>query len=505
MATLVPQGSLDALCEALGASVDAARHVAQLCRELFTPTPHLHGLTKTCKPLLELAAAVRAAGSAESSHGEAAGALRKAAPWLTLAQRKIVLGAARPDGVGEPAGESAEAPAHTMSRRMAAVLRLAESLDRTGAHEASVAGALDDGEGIELFISGGASVRQSIADAADGVAAWNATMLRPIRALIVYEGSQPPEGCVVPTDTVARAARRIFQTHWEQFLTRLYGLPHDADIEFVHELRVGLRRLRAALRVFHKALDGMVPQLRDGLKELADALGTVRDDDVFLVYLGRYAATAPDAHAPYLRRLARSERRRRRAHYRTLLEFFSSQRAAAIRDACHPVFTARQDAQGGLCVQAEWANEPLVRHTARILRKRLKKVTKYDRRLERLASERQHALRIECKKLRYTAECLAHVYPGGLGCVIGPMVAMQDALGDVHDADVYRDRILAYHGRSIAAQNDTVSHEAVNALLRHLQQDRDGALAKAAATWKAFTASKALSGVRQAIKATGTR
>jgi CHAD domain-containing protein len=55
------------------------------------------------------------------------------------------------------------------------------------------------------------------------------------------------------------------------------------DIEGVHDMRVGSRRLRAALEIFRDAFPKrqLKPMLRD-VKRLADALGEVRDLDVML-------------------------------------------------------------------------------------------------------------------------------------------------------------------------------------------------------------------------------
>jgi len=100
--------------------------------------------------------------------------------------------------------------------------------------------------------------------------------------------------------------------------------------------------------------------------------------------------------------------------------------------------------EGSLFPPGEACEEPIAEAAPRLVWRQLKKALRYDRRLDRLTPENQHELRIECKRLRYTAEFLADIYPGRLIGVIVPATALQDELGDVHDADVYRDRVLAY-------------------------------------------------------------
>ena len=51
------------------------------------------------------------------------------------------------------------------------------------------------------------------------------------------------------------------------------------DIEYVHQARVALRRLRAALRVFRRVC-GVPQALLDDLRTLVAALGPTRDWDV---------------------------------------------------------------------------------------------------------------------------------------------------------------------------------------------------------------------------------
>ncbi len=59
-----------------------------------------------------------------------------------------------------------------------------------------------------------------------------------------------------------------------------------SDIEGVHSMRVATRRLRSALRDFMPLMDKRPPKrVRKELKQLADALGAVRDQDVAIVAL----------------------------------------------------------------------------------------------------------------------------------------------------------------------------------------------------------------------------
>jgi CHAD domain-containing protein len=55
-----------------------------------------------------------------------------------------------------------------------------------------------------------------------------------------------------------------------------------------------------------------------------------------------------------------------------------------------------------------------------------------------------HALRIECKYLRYTLEFFRDVLAAATEGLIGEVVTAQDQLGQMHDADVAADLIRGY-------------------------------------------------------------
>jgi len=505
MLKTLPEDRVSGLCDALGLDCARARHRAELCSQIFTRTFHLHGLTRTARPLLELAAILHdacAKGDGEPPDLSGFdGALERAFPELTATQRRIVFAALRgprPEGrVVEPCGTPKDAVADEVALRMAAIIEIADGLSSSGAPETSVASAIDDGEAVELLVSGGGSVRRDVAAAAQRLGLWNLVMLRPIRTIAVFGGKRPPGEMAAWSQTVAGVARRLLQTQWEQFTARLYGLSYDEDIEYVHEMRVALRRLRAALRVFRRAVDGAASSLGDGLRQLANALGAVRDIDVLLVFLRDYSQAASDEHRPYLRELLGAERRRRRRRYRALEAFLASEPYAELRRTCSALLTAR-GAEGGLQSLGGEADEPLSAVAPRILLKGLRRVTRHTWRLDRSSPEEQHGLRILCKKLRYTAEFFSCVYPEGLGDVVKPMVEMQDSLGDVHDADLYKERILRYHARRRRPADVVAADQAAAALLAHLQCWREESLRRAMAAFKAFLKSKA---PRKAIKA----
>jgi CHAD domain-containing protein len=71
------------------------------------------------------------------------------------------------------------------------------------------------------------------------------------------------------------------------------------DIEYVHDMRVASRRLRAVLEIYAACFppEQFKPLLRE-VKDLADALGARRDPDVLLDHLAKLEGNLPKANTP---------------------------------------------------------------------------------------------------------------------------------------------------------------------------------------------------------------
>ena len=85
-----------------------------------------------------------------------------------------------------------------------------------------------------------------------------------------------------------------------------------SDPEGVHDMRVASRRLRSALRDFLPyARKRRVAKSLQEIKDIADALGRVRDQDVAIIALEKLAAKAPAEVSTGIHQLAEIRRARR--------------------------------------------------------------------------------------------------------------------------------------------------------------------------------------------------
>jgi len=470
-----------------------ARHVAALGDVLFRELRHLHGLTKTARPLMTAAALLHdlAAGDGKAGHearaARAIPALR--IPALGAAGRRIVALAAGwhgravdPAAVVRRAGAKADYETQLVAR-LAALLRIADALDHSRTHWTDVVAVHDDGRVAEVQLSRAPRVQRDVEAATEKANLWNALFIRPVRFIVASRRRR------VAPSTFAEALRDVLRRQMEQWTSRAYGLAFDRDVEFVHEMRVATRRMRTALRLPGKSAVAPWERWREELRWLAGALGDVRDSDVLLEYLAVCLARARDEHRPFLRRLIRSERRMRRGQFDRLRDAAASPRYASLCDGLYRKLCRPIGARGGLPALGGVLDAPLAVRARTALQRRRRRLDDYGRKLGRLDSDRLHRLRVACKKLRYTAEFFAAAYPPEIAEVIEPMVRMQDLLGDVHDLDVWSERILDHAGRGRSAA-DPHADEAMAALLRRFRRRTARRLKQAAAAWNEFTRPK---------------
>jgi inorganic triphosphatase YgiF len=209
------------------------------------------------------------------------------------------------------------------------------------------------------------------------------------------------------------------------------GLVDDNDPEWVHQMRIGTRRLRSCLALVAKVAGrATVAPLTAEVRWLARILGTARDLDVFATETlpPLTAAVIRDpAAAPGLKRLARTIGIRRRAAL------------AAAREAVRSRRFQRLLLAGG-SLSATLAATSIEPTTARefsdrLLTKRHGELGTRGAELEHATPEERHAVRVAAKKLRYVAEFFA---PDDRGKrhrrYLKALARLQNALGHWHDA-----------------------------------------------------------------------
>lgn len=206
------------------------------------------------------------------------------------------------------------------------------------------------------------------------------------------------------------------------------GVIDGGDPENLHQMRVGLRRLRSALKLFKEVVP-CPAELKEELRWLGKELGAARDWDVLststLESLPAMPAGIP--RSADLRNMATSMARDKRQeaaralrstrYARLMLSFSAWMQSAPWREAADPAQHARLD-------------EPLKKFAGRTLSRGHGKLIKRGKHLRGAAPEALHRLRIAGKENRYAVEFFQSLCrPKRARRYAAALAAMQDELG----------------------------------------------------------------------------
>jgi CHAD domain-containing protein len=218
-----------------------------------------------------------------------------------------------------------------------------------------------------------------------------------------------------------------------------------ADPEGVHQMRVAVRRMRAALKASGEpGLDDLQPELR----WFGGILGRIRDLDVLLGHLRAQAAdlsTDEQAAAELLLGPLVDERHRAR---RRMLDTFRRNRYAALLRTLAATATSDVHADvNGYPVASKPGEQVLLD----VVVKPHRKLVKAGRALDPEPTDDElHALRIQGKRLRYAAELVEPVGGKPVRRLIKATKEFQDILGDHQDTVVAEAEVR----RLLAEQTD---------------------------------------------------
>ncbi len=265
-------------------------------------------------------------------------------------------------------------------------------------------------------------------------------------ALVAGRPDHPPapvRAVLLPLDPATPtvdALRAILAECLRQIEGNAAGVLCGSDPEWIHQMRIGLRRARSLLAIVSAdAPPGGLDTLRGELRWLATVLGAARDWDVFdestLVPLRREPAlpAVDQAGLDRLRDDAERARQRARDAARAAVGSPRYTRLLLALSALALAPSARWIAAG---IAAGEGARPVAAFAARLLARRAHRLGTRGRGLAQASAAERHALRIAAKKLRYAAEFFAPAFAGRRRPrdYVGALARLQGCLGDLNDA-----------------------------------------------------------------------
>jgi inorganic triphosphatase YgiF len=243
---------------------------------------------------------------------------------------------------------------------------------------------------------------------------------------------RPPD--LKPGMTVAEAFQAIAAGCLSQMIGNVRPLGEGRDGEAVHQMRVATRRLRSAMTTFGPVVaEPEREAVKSDLRWLMGVLGPARDADVFLAeILGPVRACFPGDRG-----------------LESLFGLFAARRDArfdaAVAAMADPRLARLLLRIGAWIESGDWLTAPdrpirdgrVLDFARTTLERRWRKVAKPARRFERLSEAKRHRLRIQVKKVRYTAEFFTALFPRKpVKRFLSGLSDHQDDLGALNDVAV---------------------------------------------------------------------
>ncbi|MCB9159856.1 MAG: CHAD domain-containing protein [Caldilineaceae bacterium] len=247
----------------------------------------------------------------------------------------------------------------------------------------------------------------------------------------------PPQLGITPAMPMAEAARLILHEQFVDMLRNEPGVRADADMEYVHDMRVATRRARVTLDVFGPYLKRKrVKYITKRMRKTGRLLGAVRDLDVAL-HNATSTDRAPGEKDPALKQW----RKQRKVAFNALLAWLDSKKYATfVRRMDRFVTTPGLGAATWTHHAGERPPATQVRHVMPVLlTAQFAAIRSYETLLAGAAPVDYatiHRLRIDAKYLRYELEFVRDLLGRDGELLIKQLKKLQDHLGALNDAVV---------------------------------------------------------------------
>jgi len=238
----------------------------------------------------------------------------------------------------------------------------------------------------------------------------------------------------------------------KQLLAQLEEVRNPDDAEYVHQSRVASRRLRAALRMFR---DCYAKRQRKAwqkeIRRVTEGLGEARDCDVQIEFLCKTLAemTDPSCYSGIARMLVEIEKNRERLQAKVVRAANRLESSGVLNEMREATRHFDLDSDSDSDSDEPCGGSPLCfEQCEQHILDCLNEMQSFQHSLDDAEDHpNHHAMRIAAKRLRYTLEIAGPVYEGRVDADIKAVKRLQTLLGDIHDCDVWVERLDAFAER----------------------------------------------------------
>jgi inorganic triphosphatase YgiF len=244
--------------------------------------------------------------------------------------------------------------------------------------------------------------------------------------------------------TCQQAFRTIGESCLRQIVTNAPGVI-AGHAESLHQMRIGLRRMRAAIAAFAKVVaDAEQDQIKAELKWITNELGRARDLDVFEADILKPIAESRVPDANFAATRLGFDESRAKAYATATAAIRSGRYRHILLDLAEWIEAGPWTSDDELRKKRE---RSVAEHAAKMLERVSKKIKKAGFNLRELTPKQRHKIRIKAKNLRYAVEFFASLFPDSKDAkrreaALSALKDLQDELGALNDL-AQRDALIA--------------------------------------------------------------
>lgn len=278
-----------------------------------------------------------------------------------------------------------------------------------------------------------------------------------------------------PSNTTHKATKQILKHLLSIVNQNEKGFKEDIDTEFLHHFRVAIRRTRSALSQIKNVFPTeSLNKLKTDLAKLGRLTNRLRDLDVYLLKKEIYKSLVPIHLSQDLNQLFNALKKERNREFKKVLKALETEDFKQIFIDWEQFVNKKTKLSNSEILKS--AKIPIVITAKKIIAKKYKFVIKLGKSITNdTPYDKIHALRIECKKLRYLLEFFSSLFDKEKVIIsIKYLKKLQDNLGDFNDFYLQQLDLQNYLDR-IETKNGSVKLvAAIGALISalHMEQIR---------------------------------
>ncbi len=286
-----------------------------------------------------------------------------------------------------------------------------------------------------------------------------------------------------PDAPIHESARQLLQSTMYVMRKNEEGIKKNIDSEFLHDYRVAIRRSRSLLKQLKGIFDDReTTYFLNFFRDLGKKSNELRDRDVYLLRQTTYFHYLPPFLQPSLKPFFVNISSSRSGLHKRFCRYLSSSDYRSFLDELERFLNPLSIPNPENAPNASLSTKSVAMTS---IKKAWKKVIRHGHQISRKTTDSElHALRIDCKKLRYLLEFFSSIFPAEtIASVIRQLKELQENLGDFVDFSV---QLCFLHEQFALVPADKLLSASMGGLMATLFQKQEEARLKFHKTFRLF-------------------